>query len=244
MTEITVANDLNELNHFAAERFVTSAKEAIRTSGRSIVALAGGSTPKALYRLLSSKEFAGQLDWSKVSFFFGDERIVPSDHQDSNFRMAKENLFDPLDTHPQNIFRWRTEIGNARKTAADYEKTIKGFFPEGELPRFDLILLGLGADGHTASLFPYSPAIKEASRIAVANRVEKLAADRLTLTFPVINNAANVIFLVSGKEKAPTLKEILESAPDPEKYPAQMVKPLDGNLIWLIDKQAAGLLHN
>lgn len=238
MREIVVANVVEELNHLAAARFLDLARAAILTSGRFTVALAGGSTPKALYRLVASLKFRDRVDWSRVFFFFGDERFVPPDHPDSNYRMAKENLFDPLGTAPQNIFRWPVEITSPDQAAADYEKTVREFFAPDFLPRFDLMLLGLGADGHTASLFPYSPALKEASRIAVANPVEKLGTERLTLTFPVINNAANIIFLVSGPEKAPALKEILEGALNPEKFPAQMIKPVNGNLIWLIDKQA------
>jgi 6-phosphogluconolactonase len=242
MTEIHVAKDLDELNRFAAERFVSSAKKAIEATGRFTVALAGGSTPKSLYRLLAGSQFRDRVDWSRVFFFFGDERRVGPDHPDSNFRMTKENLFDPLGTARQNIFRWPTEKPEAEDGAADYEKTIKEFFNADPLPRFDLILLGLGADGHTASLFPYSPALKEVSRLAVTNPVEKLATDRLTLTFPVINNAANIILLVSGAEKASALKEILEGKADPEKYPAQMVRPVNGDLVWLIDNQANELL--
>lgn len=240
MREIVIAKDVDELNHIASTRIVDLAAYAIRTSSRFTVVLAGGSTPKALYRLLSSNEFSEKIDWSKVSFFFGDERCVPPDHPDSNYRMAKENLFDRLGTAPENIFRWSTEKSTAEDAAADYETTIKEFFPEDSLPQFDLILLGLGADGHTASLFPYSPALKELSRIAVANPVEKLGADRLTLTFPVINNAANIIFLISGNEKGPALKEILEGAPHPDKYPAQLIKPTNGTLTWFVDKDAAG----
>jgi 6-phosphogluconolactonase len=235
MSEIIVASNIDELNRLAAGKFVELARNA---TGRFTVALAGGSTPKALYRRLASDEFRKKIDWTKVFFFLGDERFVPPDHADSNFRMATENLFSPLGTRPDNIFRWRTESGDPQQTAADYERTISVFFDSDSLPRFDLILLGLGADGHTASLFPCSPALHENSRIAVANPVEKLAADRLTLTFPVINNAAHVIFLVSGEEKAPALKEILEGVTHPDKYPAQMVNPKSGTLSWFIDKQA------
>jgi 6-phosphogluconolactonase len=196
MSEIIVADDLKDLNRRAADKFVELARNTAR---RFTVALAGGSTPKSFYQLLAGPGFADKIDWSKVFFFFGDERFVPADHADSNFRMAKENLFDPLGTAAENIFRWRTETGGAHETAADYEKTIQNFFTITTLPRFDLILLGLGPDGHTASLFPYSPALKEVSRIAVANPVEHLASSRLTVTFPVLNNAANVICLVTGK---------------------------------------------
>lgn len=237
MAAIHVSKDLHELNHFAAELFVALVK---KIPGRFTVALAGGSTPKALYRLLASDEFRDRIDWPKVFFFFGDERCVPPDHPDSNYRMAKENLFDLLEIGPKNIVRWPAETTRPEEAAAIYENALKDFFSNDSLPRFDLVLLGLGADGHTASLFPFSPALKEASRIAVANPVEKFAANRLTLTFPVINHAANVIFLVSGAEKAGALKEVLEGAPNPDKYPAQMVKPVNGNLLWLIDEPANG----
>jgi len=237
--------NIEELNNFAAQKFVEIANGAIEKRGQFKVALAGGSTPKSLYRLLSSENFRDKIDWTKVYFFFGDERNVLPDDEESNFKMANENLFKPLKTKGANIFRWQSELEDAEKIVADYAEKINGFFKSRQNPpRFDLILLGMGADGHTASLFPFTEALSETDKIAVANYVEKLQTTRLTLTFPVINNAKNVIFLVAGEEKAETLKAVLEGEFEPQKLPSQNVRPKDGNLFWLIDKNVAKLLKN
>jgi 6-phosphogluconolactonase len=241
MREIVVAKDKDELNILAAAKFIKIASAAIRDNGRFTVALAGGSTPKSLYSLLTGAEFKDKIDWLKVFFFFGDERNVPPTDPESNFRMARETLFDTLRTPAENIFRWPTENAAAERAAEEYEKTLRNFFTG--TPRFDLVLLGVGADGHTASLFPYTEALTETSRGAVANWVEKLGEWRLTMTFRVLNNAVNVIFLARGEEKAAVLKEILEGAFQPEKYPAQGVKPdRRGHLYYLLDEAAARLL--
>lgn len=235
---------MEELNNFAAEKFVEMANEAIEKRGKFAVALAGGSTPKSLYKLLSSEKFKAIIDWSKFFFFFGDERDVALDDNESNFRMAHENLFAPLEIHVNNIFPWLTGSETPEITAEIYQGEIKRFFNlgENEFPRFDLILLGMGNDGHTASLFPFTKALHEKNKIAVENYVEKLNATRLTLTFPTINNARNIIFLVSGEEKAETLREILEGEFQAEKFPSQNVKPENGNLFWLLDENVAKLL--
>ncbi len=221
--------------------FIRIGNEAIRKRGRFTVALAGGSTPKSLYRLLSSGQFKDKLNWEKVFFFFGDERNVLPDNDESNFKMANENLFEPLNFLAANIFRWETESKNAGKIAEKYEETIKDFFvlAANEFPRFDLILLGMGDDGHTASLFPFTAALNENGKIAAPNHVENLKTIRLTLTFPVINNAANIIFLVSGANKAEILREVLEGEFQPEKLPSQNVNPENGDIYWLIEANAA-----
>ena len=233
-----------ELNNFAADRFIEIGNQAIKKNGRFIVALAGGSTPKSLYNLLASEDFRTQIDWQKVFFFFGDERNVSPDNEESNFRMANENLLKPLQIPAENIFRWQTELKDAEKIARNYEKTITKFFDlsENDFPRFDLVLLGMGDDGHTASLFPFTNALNETEKIAVSNPVEKLNTNRLTLTFPTINNAENIVFLISGAAKADALKEVLEDEYQPEKFPSQNVKPENGNLFWLIDAPAAQFL--
>lgn len=241
---LKIFSSFEELNVFAAEKTVEIAKESIEKNGRFSVCLAGGSTPKSLYQLLASDEFIEKIDWKKVYFFFGDERNVLPDDKESNFKMANLSLLEPLKISDKNIFRWRTESVNAENVAVEYEKIIKDFFDlkENEMPRFDLILLGMGDDGHTASLFPLTEALKEAEKIAVANPVEKLDTTRLTLTYPAINNAANVMFLVKGADKAEILQTVLEGDFQPEKYPSQAVKPPDGNLYWLIEREAARLL--
>jgi 6-phosphogluconolactonase len=250
--KLKIFPDIEELNNFAAEKFVEIAKEAIEKRGQFTVALAGGSTPKALYELLASDRFKNNIDWSRVYFFFGDERHVPPDDPLSNFRMANESLFEPLKILKKNIFRWMTEEKHAEIVADDYESWIWDFFVKQELltkesdkePAFDLVLLGMGADGHTASLFPFTEALGETEKLAVANPVEKLNATRLTLTFPVFNNARNIIFLIAGEEKAEALKAVLEGASEPEKFPSQNIKPENGNLFWLVDERAASLLHH
>ena len=238
---IKVFKDIEHLSRFAAEKFVEIANEVNERNELCTVALAGGSTPKSLYRLLAGDEYKNKIDWKSVSFFFGDERNVLPDDENSNFRMAQENLFEPLNISDSMIDRWETELADAEKTAARYASTLGMFFRTA--PRFDLILLGMGADGHTASLFPFTKALTETEKNAVANPVEKLAATRLTLTFPVINNARNIIFMVKGADKAAALREVLEGEFQPDKYPSQNVKPADGDLLWLVDEEAARLLQ-
>jgi 6-phosphogluconolactonase len=253
---IKVFSNIGELNDFAAEKFVEIVNEAIAKRGQFTVALAGGSTPKSLYQLLTGEKFKDIIDWHKAFFFFGDERNVLPDNDESNFRMANENLFQPLKIKGENIFRWQTELEKTEIIAEKYETAIKVFFKlaENDLPKFDLILLGMGVDGHTASLFPFTEAVKtrngsdglnsNSQKIAVANYVEKLQTTRLTLTFPAINNAANIIFLVAGEDKAEALREVLEGKFEPEKFPSQNIKPKNGELYWLIDKNVAKLLEN
>lgn len=251
---IKVFPNSEELNNFAAQKFVEIASESIDNRKSFVVTLAGGSTPKSLYQLLASDAIKDKIDWTKTFFFFGDERNVLPDDAESNFRMVNESLFDRLQIPDKkgfrwkdtNILRWNTEMKDAVEIAKDYETAISVFFAldeEERIPRFDLILLGMGADGHTASLFPFTKALRETEKIAVANPVEKLDTTRLTLTFPVINNAENVIFLVAGEEKAETLKAVLEGEFEPQKLPSQNVQPENGNLFWLVDEKAASLLH-
>ena len=242
MIKIFINN--RELDFFAAEKFIAVGQTAIEQNGKFTVALAGGSTPKSLYRLLTNDEFRDRIDWQKVFFFFGDERNVSPDSEESNFRTANENLLKPLQIQAENIFRWQTELGSAEKIAENYEQTIQKFFTlsENESPRFDLILLGMGDDGHTASLFPKTDALNETEKIAVSNHVEKLKTNRLTFTFPTINNASNIIFLISGAAKANALKEVLEGEFQPEQFPSQFVNPQNGNLFWLVDASAAQFL--
>ncbi len=244
MSEKVFVRDAAELSRFAAEKFIEIGNREIKENGCFTVALAGGSTPKELYKLIASEEFSSRIDWEKVFFFFGDERDVSPASDQSNFKMANELLFKPLEIQRTNIFRWQTEIINVVEVAEQYEKTLRKFFKlnAGEFPRFDLILLGMGEDGHTASIFPHTKALDEQKKLAVANPVKKLSTTRLTLTLPVINNAENIIFLVIGEHKAKILQKILETDPQPEKFPSQAVNPSDGKLIWLIDEDAGEFL--
>jgi len=239
--ELVVAPDAASLNLAAVEEFCRSAGAAIAARGRFTVALSGGNTPRAVHALLVEQQ-RDSLPWEKIFVFFGDERHVPPDHPDSNYRMAKESLLSQVPIPQQNVFRIQAELP-ADVAARKYEDSLREFFqlPPGSWPRFDLIFLGLGDDGHTASLFPGTAALNEDACLAVANWVEKFKAYRITLTFPVLNHAAEVLFLVSGKGKAEIMREIVRKAGNAV-YPAQMVRPEHGRLLWMADRQAAGLL--
>jgi 6-phosphogluconolactonase len=222
----------------AAAEFAARAAAAVQKNGRFTVALSGGSTPKALYSELAGESFRA-LPWNKIFFFWGDERHVPPDHRDSNYRMTYQSMLSKLPVPQDNIFRIKAEGEDAGAVAADYEQTLRTFFrlEKGCFPRFDLILLGLGPDGHTASLFPGTAALKESQRLVVANRVDAMDADRLTFTFPVLNHAACDMFLISGAEKAERVHEILDEG---QNFPAAQVRPADGALLWMLDRAAAG----
>lgn len=235
--------DLAALSRAAAEMFVEIGNEAIKQNERFAVALSGGSTPKRLFQTLAGDDFRSLIDWTKTFFFFSDERHVAPDSKESNYRMARENLFEPLEIPPENVFRWRTEWRNADEIALDYEKNLIEYFKI-ETPRFDFVLLGMGADGHTASLFPDTSVLTETKKLAVANWVQELQSFRLTFTFPLINNAANIAFLVAGAEKAKTLKTVLEGEFQPLKFPSQAVNPREGRLFWFVDEEAARLIEN
>jgi len=229
-----------DLFHAAAEEFVRVGREAIAEREQFTVALSGGSTPRSLYSLLA-KDHA-DFPWSKTFLFFGDERHVPPDHHDSNYRMVNEVLLTKTPIPAGNVYRVLAEMPDASAVAADYEKKVRGFFKlqTGEFPRFDLILLGLGPDGHTASLFPESDGLKEQSRLVIANWVEKFKTHRITVTYPVLNHAADVMFLVSGADKADMVKQILEGTNSPP-FPAQEINP-NSRLVWMLDEAAAAKL--
>jgi 6-phosphogluconolactonase len=228
-----------ELAQAAARDFATKAEAAIGERGRFAVALAGGSTPEATYEVLAN-DYAGALDWSKVHVFFGDERTVPPNHEDSNYRMAHETLLSRVPVG--SVHRMRGELPPAEAAAA-YEEELRGFFgTSDEPPSLDLILLGIGEDGHTASLFPETSALEVQDRWVVANPVLKLETTRLTLTVPVINSARSVNFLVAGESKAEALKQILKGDADPRQYPAKLVRPAGGP-VWMVDQAAAIFLQ-
>ena len=234
---LRVYEDVRELSEAAARFFLEEARKAIQESGRFAVALAGGSTPKSTYETLATR-YGGpeDLDWGRVHFFFGDERSVPPDHEDSNYHMAHEALLGYVPAG--GVHRMRGEL-DPHEAAALYEQELEEFF--GGPPRLDLVLLGIGEDGHTASLFPDTPALDVADRWTVENPVEKLDTVRLTLTVPVLNAAKQVAFLVAGEGKAEALKEILEGEADPHKYPAKFIRP-KGEAVWIVDRTAARLL--
>lgn len=240
LRKLTTPQDLFQA---AAEELIHAAKESVTERGRFTIALSGGSTPRNLYTLIAANA-SGSLPWSEMFFFFGDERHVPADSPESNFRMANESLLSKVPVPPGNIFPIPAENPDASAAAQAYEKALRDFFatPAGEIPRFDLILLGMGPDGHTASLFPESAALQEESRLVVANWVEKLNTHRITFTLSLINAARLVVFLVSGIDKAPALHEVFEGKEPGEKYPSKLVHPANGKLIWLVDRAAASEL--
>lgn len=236
--DIRIFETAEEVAHAAADYFAATALSSISSEGRFSVALAGGSTPLRTYRLLASEEYRNRLPWSKVHIFFGDERSVPPTHADSNYRAAKEAMISLLPIPAPNIHRMLGE-GDAVANASLYEGELQTFFDGAPWPRFNLVLLGMGDDGHTASLFPGTEALIEARAWVVANWVEKLKTYRITLTAPAINHAANIIFLVAGASKAQRLPEVLRGAPNPLRLPSQLIQPLAGSLVWLVDKTAA-----
>jgi 6-phosphogluconolactonase len=234
---VNIYESSEELAEAAAQEFAARAGEAIDQRGRFAVVLAGGSTPKATYEILAS-DYADRIDWSKVHFFFGDERSVPPDHEDSNYRMAREALLDHVPAG--SVHRMQGELP-PDEAAEAYEQELRDFFGSEELPRFDLILLGTGGDGHTASLFPETAALEVHDRWVVANPVLKLETTRITLTVPVINAARAVYFLVAGEGKAGPVAEILEGTPDPRQYPATLIQP-QGGPKWMLDRPAVSEL--
>jgi len=235
--QVRVLPSDEELFRASAEKFCEIGKQAIREHGRYTVALSGGSTPKGLHYELATT-FAKELPWDKVFFFWGDERHVPPDFPESNFRMAKETLLSKLPIPPENIFRMRGEIPDANQAAAMYEQWLREFFrpAAGQVPRIDFILLGIGPEGHTASLFPDTKALPEKQHLVVGNYVAVHSTWRITCTYPVLNNGANVMFLVNGASKADIVRTALK---DPSaNLPCQGVQPISGNLMWYLDRAA------
>ena len=239
--EVRVFETVPELMDAAAGEVVRGAAEAVREHGFFAWVLSGGSTPRDLYRLLARPPYRDRLPWSAIHVFWGDERHVPPDHPESNFRMAREAMLDAVPLPPRNIHRIRAEEPDAAKAAKAYETELRAFFhgAGGDWPSFDLMLLGLGKDAHTASLFPGGEAVRESERLVVAPWVAAQNTFRITLTPPVLNHARLAVFLAAGDDKAEPLRAVLEGAHDPERYPAQIV---EGNRLWLVDRAAARLL--
>jgi len=248
--KIVTALDAESLSWTAAEHLAALAAEAIARRGRFTLVLAGGATPRLLYHTLATGRMVPAIDWSRVFVFWGDERCVPSDHDDSNYHMAREILLDEVAIPNTHRFRIPAELPPAH-AASTYEQELRLFFPPQsekspqaplEWPRFDLVLLGLGDDGHTASLFPESSALHETEHWVLPVYVEKLAAWRITLTPPAINAAAQIFFLVNGAQKAARVKDILAGPRLPDHFPAQLITPVQGTLTWFLDAAAAGAL--
>jgi 6-phosphogluconolactonase len=246
--EILVFPNPESLANAAAELFVRSAAASIQNHGAFIVALSGGSTPKRLFEILATDNFQAKIDWNRVYLFWGDERYVPSDHPDSNFRMTMDTLLSKVPIPHANVHRIRTELSPAEAVATNYESEIARFFTSfsdkhrERFPAFDLVLLGVGTNAHTASLFPHSQVLQETSHLVAAEFVAEVGMWRITMTAPLLNAAREIVFLVHGKEKAQVVREVLFGDYDPERKPAQMIQPANGRLKWLIDSASAAKL--
>jgi 6-phosphogluconolactonase len=234
---IKVVPDGAALAAGGARRVVEAAQQAITAHGAFSLVLSGGSTPKALYQQLAAPPLAGQVAWEKVRVYWGDERCVPPDSSESNYRMAQEALLSAVPISPENIHRMQGEL-DPEEAAKAYGQLLKEHFGEGGP---DLALLGMGDDGHTASLFPGTAALAETKHRCVANYVEKLEAWRLTMTAPFLNRSHQVMILVSGAAKAERLHEVLEGPREPQRLPIQLIQPAAGSLLWLLDGPAAAM---
>jgi 6-phosphogluconolactonase len=243
--DVRILTNIDAIAKRAAQDFLQCATQAVAEKSSFTVALSGGSTPKALNSLLAGDAaLRSQLPWDKMYFYFGDERSVGPDRADSNFRMATETLLSKVPLKPEQVFRIKGEYKDTEKAAQEYEQVLRTSFKiaEGQFPRFDLVFLGIGNEGHTASLFPGTKALHETKRLVVRNWVGKLYTNRITLTAPAINNAARVIFMITGADKALALKGILEGPYEPEQLPAQLIQPPNGKVVWLVDTVAGGML--
>jgi 6-phosphogluconolactonase len=241
--EVLVGADVDETVRIAAGQFAALARK-IAVEGRPVyVALSGGSTPRLLFQTLAAEPFAGLIPWGGIHFFWGDERNVPPGHPDSNYSMARELLLSRVPVPPANVHRIPTGDGTAIEAADLYQRTLREILPSANgLPRFDYVLLGLGANGHIASLFPHRPTLHEEQRLVVADHVEEVNSWRVSLTVPVLNNAAQITFLVTGEGKASVVQQVLEGRRDPEATPAQLIASAHGSLAWVLDSAAAARL--
>jgi len=242
--DIRIIGKTADLVRAAASEFVHAAKEAAAKRGVFRVALSGGSTPKGMFALLATDpEFRDQVPWSACRFFWGDERNVPPHDADSNYRMANEAMLSRVPVDSAQVHRMRGEM-DAAEAAAAYQEVLRGEFgvSGSEMPRFDLILLGMGPDGHCASLFPGTRALHDQDRLVTSNWVGKFYTHRITLTLPVLTHAEQVMFLIQGEDKAPCLKAVLEGPFEPEQLPSQLIQPVDGAVLWLVDGAAGKML--
>ena len=235
-----IAPDDSAFTEQAVAIFIELANKAIAERGLFSVALSGGSTPEPVYRALAHPEIIEKVDWSHVQLFWGDERHVPPEHPNSNYRMVRETLLSSVPIPEESIHRVPAEM-EVRMAAFSYEETLRQFFGD-ERSKFDLVLLGMGADGHTASLFPHSAGLNETFRWFIPNYAHSQDAWRLTLTKVAINAARTILVMVKGAAKADTLVEVLTGANEPDKYPIQLISPTDGEMIWLLDEGAASQL--
>lgn len=241
---IRILPDTAAVARAAADLVAASAERALAERPQWTCALSGGSTPRATFQLLARPPYVGRIDWRRVHLFWGDERAVPPDHPDSNYGMTYATLIENVPIPEENVHRILAELP-AVEAARQYEATIRAVFGVGpeQIPRFDFVMLGMGPDGHTASLFPGTQALEERHALVVANHVPRLDADRITLTLPLLDNARAIVFLVAGSEKAATLAAVLQGEPRPTELPSQLIQPVNGTLTWLVDEAAAAQIH-
>ncbi len=235
---VRIFDDVSELSLRAAESATKTINEVVASRGSCAVALSGGNTPRTVYSLLAST-FRDQIPWTLVEVFWADERYVPANAPESNYRMARETMLDLVPCPARNVHPMPTSFASAEDAAQDYERTLRGYFGDGP-PCFDLIFLGLGGDSHTASLFPGSPALVERSRLVVATHAPVQPFVRLTLTLPVLSRAASIFMLATGTSKASAVHHVLSGTADPNLHPAAGVRPTDGTMVWWVDREANG----
>ncbi len=240
---IAIYPDIQTLSTEAAQFIVRLANEAIVSHGRFTIALSGGSTPKATYSLLGSEPYRSQIDWTQVEIFWSDERCVPPDDKESNYALAQQVLLSNIPIPTNQIHRMPADTSDRDAASQAYEREMQRTFSTDSIPNFDLIQLGMGPEGHTASLFPHQESLHEQQRLVMPVNVPKPPPPRLTFTPPLLNAAKHVLFLVAGSEKADALKAVLEGEYEPDEYPAQIVRPVNGDGTWMLDTSAAGKLR-
>ena len=240
---IAIYPDIDTLSQQAAQYVVRTASESIAARGRFTIALSGGTTPRKLYTLLGSEPYNSQIDWQQVHIFWGDERCVPPDNPDSNYYMAQEVLLSKISIPALQVHRMPADQPGRDATSQSYTAEMQSAFGTQGIPVFDLIQLGMGPEGHTASLFPHQASLHETQRLVMPVSVPKPPPDRLTFTPPVLNAARNILFLVTGSDKAEALQAVLEGEYQPEEYPAQIVRPPDGEVVWMLDNAVSANLH-
>ena len=240
---IVVSRDLESAYTLAAETIVNLAQQAVSDRGKFTIALSGGSTPKKLYELLASPAWQPKFPWAKTDFFWGDERYVSSSDPASNFHMTQQAMLSKVSVLGSHVHRVLTEK-DAPEAARLYEQEIRKVVPSGTdgLPQFDLVLLGLGTNGHMASLFPYQPALREKSKIVIAEQIDEVKMVRLTFSAPLINAARQIVFVALGNDKATVVRDVITGVFDPERLPAQLARPTHGKLTWILDPASADKL--
>lgn len=236
---IAIYADIDTLSHEAAQYIVRIANESIAAHGRFTIALSGGTTPTRLYGLLGSEPYSSQIDWKLVHIFWGDERCVAPDSPDSNYHMAQEVLLSKIAIPKLQVHRMPADQSDRDAASQKYTDEMRSIFGTNDIPDFDLIQLGMGPEGHTASLFPHQASLHEIQRLVMPVSVPKPPPDRLTFTPPLLNAARNVLFLVTGSDKADALQAVLEGEYQPDEYPAQIVRPPNGEVVWMVDKDVA-----